>query len=192
MENENQNNQEEISQEELAKQWEEALNQQEQEKAEEKSDAEQNNEEVSQEELAKQWEEALNQQAESSTSEEPSQEELAKQWEEALAQQQTESSKEASIEEALEDEKLDLLMDIPLEISVQIGSKTMLLEDVLKINPNSIIELDRYIDEPINIKINGKLVAKGQLYTVENNFGIKITSIITVRERMKLLMEGGD
>lgn len=190
MENEEKNNQEnnqkedreEVNQEELAKQWEEALQQQEEEKKEE------NSEEVNQEELAKQWEEALQQQNTSTEETQgANQEELAKQWEEALQEQ----SKQNKSEGYMENEKLELLFDIPLEISVEIGQKNMSLEEVLKLNPNAILELNKYINEPVDIKINGKLVAKGELYTVENNFGIKITNIITVQERLKLLMEEG-
>lgn len=176
--NENEEEKEEVSeeldQEELAKQWEEALK--EQEKKEEP---------VNQEELAKEWEDALKEQEETNVP----QEEMANQWEEALKQQK---EKGVHLEKLpIENEKLEILLDIPLEISVEIGSKVMLLEDVLKLNPNTILELDRYINEPVDIRINGKLVAKGELYTVENNFGIKIINIITVQERIKLFMEQG-
>lgn len=86
-----------------------------------------------------------------------------------------------------EEGKLSILLDIPLEVTVEIGSTEMAIEEILKLNPNSVIELDRYIDEPIDLKVNGKIIAKGELYTVKNNFGIKITQIITPEDRMKLL-----
>ncbi len=85
------------------------------------------------------------------------------------------------------EDKFSILLDIPLEVTVEIGSTEMAIEDILKLNPNSIIELDRYIDEPIDLKVNGKIIAKGELYTVQNNFGIKITQIITPEDRMRLL-----
>ncbi|BCD61847.1 flagellar motor switch protein FliN/FliY [Nitratiruptor sp. YY08-26] len=85
------------------------------------------------------------------------------------------------------DSKLSLLLDIPLEITVEIGSTQMPLEDVLKLNPNSVIELDRYVNEPIDLKVNGRVIAKGELYTVKNNFGIKITHIIKPEDRLKIL-----
>ena len=124
-------------------------------------------------------------------------------WEEALKQQQGGSSEEESTEESSasvseeaipeelkeEKEKFELLMDIPLEITVEIGSTLLPLEEILKLYPNSIVELDRYVNEPVDIKINGKLIAKGKLYTVKENFGIKITQIITPEERLKLLEE---
>jgi flagellar motor switch protein FliN/FliY len=172
-ENETQEN-EEVDQEKLAEEWAKMAEQSQQPE-------EETEEEVDQEKLAEEWAKM----AEGGEEEKSDQEELAKQWEEAVSQ--TEQKQEEA--ELLEKEKLDLLMDIPLEISVEIGSTTMPLEEVLKLNPNSIVELDRYINQPIDIKVNGKLIAKGELYTVENNFGIKITSIITVQERMKLLTE---
>ncbi len=86
-----------------------------------------------------------------------------------------------------EDSKLSMLLDIPLEVTVEIGSTQMLIEDVLKLNPNSIIELDRYINEPVDLKVNGRVIAKGELYTVKNNFGIRITHIITPEDRLKIL-----
>lgn len=86
-----------------------------------------------------------------------------------------------------EDSKLSMLLDIPLEVTVEIGTTEMLIEDVLKLNPNSIIELDRYINEPVDLKVNGRVIAKGELYTVKNNFGIRITHIITPEDRLKIL-----
>ncbi len=86
-----------------------------------------------------------------------------------------------------EDSKIAMLLDIPLEVTVEIGSTEMAIEDVLKLNPNSVIELDRFVNEPIDLKVNGRVIAKGELYTVKNNFGIKITHIITPEDRLKIL-----
>ncbi len=166
------NQEETIDQERLAEEWA---------KMAEREASSESTEDTDQEKLAEEWAKMAESEP-SESSEETNQEELAKEWEQMAAQQ------EKPVEMAeFEKEKLDLLMDIPLEISVEIGSTKMPLEEILKLNPNSIVELDRYIDQPVDIKVNGKLIAKGQLYTVENNFGIKITSIITVQERMKLL-----
>jgi len=146
--------------------------------------------------LAKEWEEALKQQEESS---EKGQEDLAREWEEALKAQgaspeaETETETEAG---ALSPEKgencekeFELLKDIPLEISVEIGSAKLTLEEILRLHSNSVVELDRFIDEPVDIKINGKLVAKGRLYQVEDNYGVEIVQIITPEERLKLIEE---
>ena len=165
---------EEKNQEELAKEWEEALKQQQEG-------------EKSQEELAKEWEEALKQQ-ESGGGED--QEALAKEWEEALKQQEgasEEKGEEVSTESC--SGEFELLKDIPLEISVEIGSTKLPLEEILRLHANSVVELDRFVDEPVDIKINGKLIAKGRLYQVEDNYGVEIVQIITPEERLKLIEE---
>ncbi len=89
--------------------------------------------------------------------------------------------------EITQNSKVNMLLDIPLEVTVEIGSTEMPIEDVLKLNPNSVIELDRYVNEPVDLKVNGRIIAKGELYTVKNNFGIKITHIITPEDRLKIL-----
>ena len=86
-----------------------------------------------------------------------------------------------------EKSKFSILLDVPLDIIVEIGSTQMPIEEVLRLNPNSVVELDRFIHEPVDIKVNGKVIAKGELYTVKNNFGIKITHIVTPEERLKIL-----
>ncbi|TCK03898.1 flagellar motor switch protein FliN/FliY [Phorcysia thermohydrogeniphila] len=114
-------------------------------------------------------------------------------WEEALKEQkEKQASSEESPEEGDEscgEEKFELLKDIPLEVTIEVGSTSLPLEEVLKLHPNSIVELDRYIHEPVDIKVNGRLIAKGELYTVKDSYGIKITQIITPEERLKLLEE---
>ena len=105
----------------------------------------------------------------------------------------TESQEEApaktfdTVYEKSDESKLAMLLDIPLEVTIEVGSTQMPIEDILKLNPNSVIELDRYINEPVDLKVNGKTIAKGELYTVKNNFGIKITHIITPEDRLKIL-----
>jgi flagellar motor switch protein FliN/FliY len=68
-------------------------------------------------------------------------------------------------------------MDIPLTVEVIIGSTTMLLKDLLNIGPGSVIELDREINEPVDIRVNGKLMAQGELVVIGEKFGVRITEI---------------
>ena len=112
-------------------------------------------------------------------------------WEEALKEQKQKASSQESSEDdgTCGEEKFELLKDVPLEVTIEVGSTTLPLEEVLKLHPNSIVELDRYIHEPVDIKVNGRLIAKGELYTVKDSYGIKITQIITPQERLKLLEE---
>jgi flagellar motor switch protein FliN/FliY len=166
--------------EDIMQAWEEALKEQ-----KEQEQAQQGQEQ--QEDIMQAWEEALKeQQAQQQEEQQEQQEDIMQAWEEALKEQEKQESQE---EPAIKDEKIELLKDIPLEITVEVGSTHLSLEEILKLHPNSVIELDRFIDEPVDIKINGKLVAKGQLYTVKENFGIKITQIITPEERIKLIEE---
>jgi len=105
-----------------------------------------------------------------------------------MAQQYAQASyRESGSAVSEESSKISMLLDIPLEVTVEIGTTQMLIEDVLKLNPNSIVELDRYINEPVDLKVNGRVIAKGELYTVKNNFGIRITHIITPEDRLKIL-----
>ena len=107
----------------------------------------------------------------------------------SMAQQQAQEryQSDQSHYQKAEESKLSVLLDIPLEVTVEIGSTQIPIEDVLKLNPNSVIELDRYIHEPVDLKVNGRVIAKGELYTVKNNFGIRITHIITPEDRLKIL-----
>ncbi len=109
-------------------------------------------------------------------------------WQEALKEQES-SSTEGKKEGDSCEGKFELLKDIPLEVMVEIGSTKLPLEEILNLHANSVIELDRLIDEPVDIKINGKLVAKGKLYVVEDSYGVEITQIITPEERLKLIEE---
>ncbi|WP_187647011.1 flagellar motor switch protein FliN [Nitrosophilus labii] len=149
---------------------------------------------LNQEDLAAQWAEQTTS-SQDDSKKDVDQENLAAQWE---AEAMAEPSEKSSVEESLpsfdnyeksENSKLSILMDIPLEVTVEIGSTEIPIEEILKLNPNSIIELDKLISEPVDLKVNGKLIAKGELYTVKNSFGIKITNIITPEDRMKILDE---
>jgi flagellar motor switch protein FliN/FliY len=84
-------------------------------------------------------------------------------------------------------DNLNLLMDIELNARVRIGSKQMLLKDVVKLSEGTIIDLDKSVDEPMEILVNGKTIAKGIVVVVGGNFGIKITHVGTKEDRIKSL-----
>jgi len=85
------------------------------------------------------------------------------------------------------DTQLELLLDIPLEISVELGRKKMLVRDVVELAVGSIIELDKTAGEPVDVLVNGKLVARGEVVVIEDNFGVRITEILTPQERLQRL-----
>ncbi|MBI4023662.1 MAG: flagellar motor switch protein FliN [Verrucomicrobia bacterium] len=72
----------------------------------------------------------------------------------------------------------DLVMEIPVELTVELGSTELPLREVMHLAPGSIIELDKKADEPVSLYVNRKLVARGEVVVVENNFGIKVTSVV--------------
>jgi len=82
---------------------------------------------------------------------------------------------------------LDLILDIDLDITLRIGQKEMLIKDILNLKENSVIELDKDIDEPMELLANGKTIAKGSVVVVGGHFGIKITHIETKEDRIKSL-----
>jgi len=72
---------------------------------------------------------------------------------------------------------LDLVMDIPVEITVELGETQMSLREVMQLAPGSVIELNKKADEPVNLYVNRKLVAQGEVVLVDNSLGIKITTV---------------
>ncbi|TGB00290.1 flagellar motor switch phosphatase FliY [Sporolactobacillus shoreae] len=82
---------------------------------------------------------------------------------------------------------LDLLMDIPLDVSVELGHTKKTVHEVLELGPGSIIELDKLAGEAIDILVNQKYVAKGEVVVVDENFGIRITEILNHADRLKSL-----
>jgi flagellar motor switch protein FliN/FliY len=82
---------------------------------------------------------------------------------------------------------LDLILDIPLEISVELGRAKMIINDLLQLGQGSVIELNKLAGEPLEILINQKLIARGEVVVVNEKFGIRLTDIISPMERIKQL-----
>ncbi|MCI7107980.1 MAG: flagellar motor switch phosphatase FliY [Lachnospiraceae bacterium] len=75
-------------------------------------------------------------------------------------------------------ENIDLIMDVPLEVTVELGRTTKSISDILDFGPGKIIELNRIAGEPIDVLVNGKYVAKGEVVVIEESFGVRITEIV--------------
>ncbi len=84
--------------------------------------------------------------------------------------------------------ELDFILDIPLEISVEIGRARMLIGDMLKLGQGSVIELNRLSGEPVDIFVNNKLIARGEVVISGEKFGVRIIDIISPSERVKRLV----
>jgi len=98
-----------------------------------------------------------------------------------------EEEKEDSHEDAGRD--LDFILDIPLELSVELGRSKMLVNDLLQLGQGSIVELNKLAGEPLEIYINHKLVARGEVVVVNEKFGVRLTDIISPMERVRTLGE---
>lgn len=86
-----------------------------------------------------------------------------------------------------EPQDIDFILDIPLELSVELGRRKMLVNDLLQLGQGSIVELDKLAGEPLEIYINRKLVARGEVVVVNEKFGVRLTDIITPMERVRTL-----
>jgi flagellar motor switch protein FliN/FliY len=85
------------------------------------------------------------------------------------------------------DKSLDIVMDVPLTITVELGRTEKLVRDVLEMSPGSVIELDKLAGEPVDILVNQKYIAKGEVVVIDENFGIRITDIIRPADRIPKL-----
>lgn len=84
-------------------------------------------------------------------------------------------------------DNIDLIMDVPLEVSVILGKTKKSIRDVLNFGVGSVIELEKLADEPVEILVNGKQIAQGEVVVIDENFGVRITNIATGIERIKSL-----
>ena len=75
-------------------------------------------------------------------------------------------------------ENIGLIMDVPLEVTVELGRTSKSISEILNFTPGTIIELDRIAGEPIDVLVNGKFVAKGEVVVIEESFGVRVTEII--------------
>ncbi|UKS29878.1 flagellar motor switch phosphatase FliY [Paenibacillus sp. HWE-109] len=86
-----------------------------------------------------------------------------------------------------EDTNLDLLLDIPLKVTVELGRTHKVIKDILELSQGSIIELDKLAGEPVDILVNNKLIAKGEVVVIDENFGVRVTDIVNQWERIQKL-----
>lgn len=89
--------------------------------------------------------------------------------------------------EASRDSNLDLLMDIQLDVRLRFGRREMLLRDIVELTSGAVVELDRNIDEPAELLLGGKVVARGQVVIVDGNYGLRVTEICSPNQRLAYL-----
>jgi flagellar motor switch protein FliN/FliY len=136
------------------------------------------------------------------------QEELGDDWAAALAEQEVAESKPeakpkekpkaapAPMDELTdepgarfgdEDANLDVILDIPVTLSMELGRTKINIRNLLQLNQGSVVELDRLAGEPLDVLVNGTLVAHGEVVVVNERFGIRLTDVVSPAERVKKL-----
>ncbi len=142
------------------------------------------------EELGDDWAEAMEEQSETDAD-----------WGDAMKEQeQADSSQELDAAEFPELEKsgqtasednedlnLDVILDVPVTISMEIGRTRINIRNLLQLNQGSVVELDRFAGEPMDVLVNGTLIAHGEVVVVNDKFGIRLTDVISPSERVKKL-----
>ena len=86
-----------------------------------------------------------------------------------------------------ETKNLDLILDIPLTVTVELGRSKMLINDLLQLGQGAVIELTKLVGEPLEVLVNDKLVARGEVVVVNDKFGVRLTDIVSPMERVQSL-----
>ena len=121
-------------------------------------------------------------------------------WEDALSEQSDASKtaknvetpelmnlEEEEIATTIKDASLDVILDIPVSISMEVGSTKISIRNLLKLNQGSVVELDRLAGEPLDVLVNGTLIAHGEVVVVNEKYGIRLTDVISAAERIQKL-----
>ncbi len=85
------------------------------------------------------------------------------------------------------DIKMDILLDLHLPVSIELGRTNMLIRDILDLQRGSVVEFEKLASEPVDILINGKKMAEGEVVVIEKHFGIRITNLVDASERVRAL-----
>lgn len=142
-------------------------------------------------EIGDDWAEAMNEQASKEAD-----------WGEAMKEQAMGATKSGGYETAefpslddikpkaytgADEVKLDVILDVPVTVSLEIGRTKINIRNLLQLNQGSVVELDRFAGEPMDVLVNGTLVAHGEVVVVNDKFGIRLTDIISPSERVRKL-----
>ncbi|MCM0754088.1 flagellar motor switch protein FliN [Desulfovibrio aminophilus] len=168
-------------------------------------------EEMDQDQLAQQWADALNENADAGKEAGAPQDDdaLAAEWAAALASQEEDDikkekeqaflktkTKDHELKDLTKEAKsgregakrdLDFILDIPLDVSAELGRTKLLINELLQLGQGSVVELNKLAGEPLEIYVNGKLVARGEAVVINEKFGVRLTDIISPIERVKQL-----
>ena len=85
------------------------------------------------------------------------------------------------------DPKLDVILDIPVKMTLEVGGTEIAIRDLLQLSQGSVLELDRIAGEPLDVRINGTLIAHGEVVVTNDKYGVRLTDVISPQERIKRL-----
>lgn len=177
-------NQDANDQEKLAEEWAKALEDMAQTDERDGQTSSLQSTAGSQNGLADEWAKALAAEEEEQLKKERRQQALASQTQEAKFKNLTAEAR-APKEKTKRD--LDFILDIPLDVSAELGRTKLLINELLQLGQGSVLELNKLAGEPLEIYVNGKLVARGEAVVVNEKFGVRLTDIISPIERVKQL-----
>lgn len=89
---------------------------------------------------------------------------------------------------SLDKKNLDFILDIPLQVTVELGRTKLLVKDILQLNQGAVVELTKLAGEPLDIFVNSKLVARGEAVVVNDKFGVRLVDIVTPNERVEKIL----
>ena len=91
-------------------------------------------------------------------------------------------------EAAIDKKNLDFILDIPLQVSVELGRTKLLVKDILQLNQGAVVELTKLAGEPLDIFVNSKLVARGEAVVINEKFGVRLVDIVAPNERVEKIL----
>ncbi len=128
------------------------------------------------------------------SSENDNQDSSADDWDAAMSEQgeaeavTPESLEETSaIDSTIENEKLDVILDIPVSLSMEVGRTQIPIRNLLQLTQGSVVELDRLAGEPLDVMVNGTLIAHGEVVVINEKYGIRLTDVMSPHERIQKL-----
>ena len=90
-------------------------------------------------------------------------------------------------DEVAQDVNLDVILDVPVTLSMEVGRTRIPIRNLLQLNQGSVVELDRAAGEPLDVYVNGTLIAQGEVVVVNDRFGVRLTDVVSPAERIKRL-----
>lgn len=98
------------------------------------------------------------------------------------------SDKPEASDAGLDRKNLDFILDIPLQVTVELGRTKLLVKDILQLNQGAVVELSKLAGEPLDIFVNSKLIARGEAVVVNEKFGVRLVDIVTPNERVEKIL----